>query len=363
MRRRFLSTDKRPVRYMTVEPLENGVYLSFGRDGLYYSIDDSDWVSLPSDTNTPSINVGQTIKIKGINVKTDSMHNHFSINGRCKLSGTIMSIIYGDKPYEEKIPFNSCFLGAFFNCASIVSVAPDFLPATTLTEYCYEYMFYGCTGLTTAPALPATTLTNYCYSSMFEGCSSLTTAPALPATTLAANCYYMMFFGCTSLTTAPELPATALTTYCYYYMFCGCSKLNYIKMLATDISASNCLGYWVSNVASTGTFVKNPNASLPTGASGIPSGWTVVNDGEDVVQKTVNHGVITTSTSYFNFNLTFEYPVASNFKVLCGDANFVLSAGSTTSNWAIGPGESLGSTVSFDPSNEDDIYIYEITIE
>jgi hypothetical protein len=86
-----------------------------------------------------------------------------------------------------------------------------------------------------------------------------------------------MFNGCTSLTTAPELPATTLADYCYIYMFRGCSKLNYIKMLATNISISGCLTNWVSNVSSTGTFVKNPAmTSLPTGKSGIPSGWTVV---------------------------------------------------------------------------------------
>lgn len=49
-------------------------------------------------------------------------------------------------------------------------------------------------------------------------------------------------------------------------------------MLATDISASNCLNNWVNGVSSTGTFVKNAAmTSLPTGASGIPSGWTVQN--------------------------------------------------------------------------------------
>jgi hypothetical protein len=65
-------------------------------------------------------------------------------------------------------------------------------------------------------------------------------------------------------------------------MFYNCKKLNYIKMLATNISASKCLTNWVSGVASTGTFVKNPTmTSLPTGTSGIPSGWTVVDDGED----------------------------------------------------------------------------------
>jgi hypothetical protein len=52
-------------------------------------------------------------------------------------------------------------------------------------------------------------------------------------------------------------------------------------MLATYKSASNCLTNWVSGVASKGTFVKNPAMTkLPTGVNGIPSGWTVVNDGE-----------------------------------------------------------------------------------
>ena len=296
---------------MTIEPLEDGVYLSFGGNGLYYSIDDSEWVSLPIYTNTPSINIGQTMKIKGLNVITDSNYNHFTINGRCKLSGTIMSIIYGDEPYEEKLLFDSCFEGAFYNCTSIVEVASDFLPATTLTTNCYYMMFSGCTSLTTAPALPATTLAEGCYQHMFFDCSSLTTAPALPATKLASNCYDYMFYGCskltaapsvlpattlaegcyssmfngcTSLTSAPELPATILNRNCYRYMFYNCSKLNYIKMLATDISATNCLNYWVYGVASTGTFVKNPDATWEVyGDSGIPNGWTVVMDGEEDV--------------------------------------------------------------------------------
>ena len=59
----------------------------------------------------------------------------------------------------------------------------------TMTNYCYDSMFYGCTSLTQAPALPATTLTGCCYDSMFYGCTSLTQAPALPATTLANYCY------------------------------------------------------------------------------------------------------------------------------------------------------------------------------
>ena len=112
---------------------------------------------------------------------------------------------------------------------------------------------------------------------MFYGCTSLVNAPELPATTVEGYCYNRMFYNCTSLVNAPTLPATTLASNCYEYMFYNCSKLNYIKMLATDISAYNCLNNWVYKVASSGTFVKNPDMnSLPTGTSGIPSGWTVV---------------------------------------------------------------------------------------
>ena len=170
---------------------------------------------------------------------------------------------------------SSCYGAMFSGCTSLTT-APE-LPATRLVDDCYSRMFSECTGLTTAPALPSTTLASECYSYMFEYCTGLTTAPELPATTLANECYDHMFYKCTGLTTAPELPATSLADYCYREMFSGCTKLNYIKMLATDISASGCLYDWVYRVASTGTFVKNSNmTTLPTGTSGIPRGWTVV---------------------------------------------------------------------------------------
>jgi hypothetical protein len=88
-----------------------------------------------------------------------------------------------------------------------------------------------------------------------------------------------MFRGCTSLTTAPSLPATALTVNCYREMFYGCKSLNYIKCSAVDISvvsATNCTYEWLFSVASSGTFVKNPNmSSWSRGVSGIPTDWTV----------------------------------------------------------------------------------------
>ena len=169
---------------------------------------------------------------------------------------------------------DSCYYGMFSSCTNLTT-APE-LPATTLASSCYECMFSGCTSLTTAPELPVTTLAEDCYATMFAKCTSLKTAPELPATTLAEGCYWNMFSGCRSLTIAPELPATTLVDYCYEQMFENCSSLNHITMLATNISANDCLSYWVRYVSSTGTFVKHPDmTSLPTGVDGIPYGWTV----------------------------------------------------------------------------------------
>ena len=169
-----------------------------------------------------------------------------------------------------------CYDSMFNNCNSLTT-APA-LPATTLATGCYECMFENCTGLTTAPALPATTLAESCYQSMFSNCTSLTTASELPATTLADYCYGFMFNLCTSLTTAPELPATTLATGCYECMFDYCTSLNYIKCLATDISASNCTRNWVRNVSGSGTFVKDINMTgWTTGNNGIPTNWTIEN--------------------------------------------------------------------------------------
>lgn len=181
-----------------------------------------------------------------------------------------------------------CYTGMFMDCTSITN-APA-LPATDLSYYigigttpsgCYEVMFEGCTSLITAPELPATILNERCYMTMFKRCTSLTSAPALPATTLKPWCYSAMFKECTNITTAPVLPATTLQPWCYEQMFYSCRKLNYIKMLATDISADRCLDNWVYNVSQTGTFVKHPNADIPianmwdTVVVGIPNGWTV----------------------------------------------------------------------------------------
>ena len=172
---------------------------------------------------------------------------------------------------------DNCYEEMFQDCTSLTT-APS-LSSTTLAGSCYYGMFQGCTSLTTAPILPATTLADSCYSCMFQGCGSLKTPPELPATTLSFYCYSNMFRNCTSLTTAPILPAKTLAMQCYKYMFNRCSNLSYIKAMFTTPPSPSNSSYtynWLNGVKSSGTFVKNSSATWSlTGASGIPSGWTV----------------------------------------------------------------------------------------
>ena len=415
-RRRYISATSASEKinidnYLTIEALGDGLTVTFTKECQYCIDGNGNWITLSANGTTPSINMGQTISFKATASPNSSAGvGTFSVNKSFGLKGNCMSMLFGDdaesnkslsgKNYAFKNLFKNCttlsavsknFLPAttlgtycyqymfqgctllrtapelpamslatncydymfdgctllrtapelpattlssycyrymFRGCTSLTSV-PTTLPATTLTTYCYAYMFQNCTALTAAPELPATTLNTYCYYYMFDGCNKLTAAPELPATTMKGHCYrgmfrncsllntapilpaktmvtycyYGMFYGCSSLAKAPELPATSLNTYCYAYMFYGCSsltkapelpatslstscyqymfqncsKLNYIKMLATTTisSSTSYTTNWVSGVAATGTFIKNPSATWNlVGASGVPTGWT-----------------------------------------------------------------------------------------
>ena len=97
----------------------------------------------------------------------------------------------------------------------------------------------------------------------------------LEHTTLASSCYSRMFYGCTGLTSAPELPATTLAGNCYKGMFSGCTKLSLIKVHFTAWGSQTVR--WVYNVSPTGTFYKPSALPDEFSTDRIPTGWTVVN--------------------------------------------------------------------------------------
>ena len=250
------------LKYLTIEALEDGLQAKLSGNTVSYSLDSgTTWVELPSDTYTPAINAGQYIMFKASSLTPTSRGGigRFTITKKCNLLGNCNSLLFGDEANgnNDLTGYDYAFVNLFRDCTGIQEVSETFLPATTLANYCYSYMFYGCTSLTTAPELPATTLANYCYS--------------------------YMFYGCTSLTTAPELPAIELVDGCYSYMFRGCSKLKYIKAFFITEPSSATTSNWVSGVSTSGIFVKNTEATWNvTGVNGIPEGWRI---------ETINSGI------------------------------------------------------------------------
>ena len=279
---------------------------------IEYNLNNGGWVSIDSYTTGTAItvNAGDKIQFRGNNATygNNSYYNTFSgSTAEFSVEGNIMSLINSadfdsltalssNYTFRElfkgctgltsaenlilpaTILSNGCYQNMFSNCSSLTKTPS--LPATALTDSCYGYMFEGCTSLTTIPSnyLPSTDLATRCYTGMFRDCTSLTVTPALPSTILAVGCYSSMFSNCSSLATAPEVPAPTLIEDSYSNMFEDCSSLNHIKCFATNISATYCTYKWVSGVASTGTFIKNPNTTWSTGVNGIPEGWTVIDN-------------------------------------------------------------------------------------
>ena len=261
--------------YLSFVAEEDGTFKFLKSTGntsdIQYSLDSgSTWTTLASDTNSPTVESGHTIMWKGTLTPIEYYDwqfpfgvGRFSSSGSFSIEGNPMSLLYGD----------------------------DFDGITSLSgkRCAFADLFSGCTNLTSAEnlSLLATTLEYGCYASMFRNCTSLETAPTLPATTLSEWCYNCMFWGCSSLETAPTLPATTLSESCYDSMFSYCYSLNYVKCLATDITAPYCTLDWLTDVATYGTFVKDSSMNVVTsssatndwklGSSGVPNYWTVQN--------------------------------------------------------------------------------------
>lgn len=227
---------------------------------LESSPDGITWTAFDSEGGTTPItlaNIGDKVYFRagtGGNTtfasSTGTYHN-FTLSGLAGCYGNIMSLIDGDDPDN-----------------------------VTLTgTYALAMLFRGCRNLTKAPEMPAINLTADCYHGTFWECSSLVLAPYLPAKTLPDSCYDTMFYQCTSLTTL-SLAATTLGYNSLSWMNYGCRSLNSVSVAFTQFYGS---GYWLSNVASTGTFIcpsaLGTNATILRGANYCPNDWTVVNVG------------------------------------------------------------------------------------
>lgn len=219
-----------------------------------YSLNDGAWVSITASSST-TINVvaDDVVRLRGTNstyAKDKSNYSGFQ-GGTATFNaeGNIMSLVYGDNFVNQTTLTATYTFCSMFKLSNVISAEHLILPATALTTYCYR--------------------------ALFSNANSLIAPPALPAGSLSQGCYYYMFENC-AFQTAPDLLAGTLAKESYFNMFNGCSNLNYIKCLATSMSAQNCLNNWVVNVASQGTFVQADGVSWSRGASGIPTNWTAI---------------------------------------------------------------------------------------
>ena len=236
--------------YLTIESLEDSLEINFNsknNNKLKYSLNGETWRELNGKIS--GVKQGEKVYFKANNLSVNDGIGTFTVSKKFNLSGNVMSMLFGDEAEgkTDLTGYYTCFMELFKNCTQLVKVSKNFLPATTLADWCYYKMFDGCTLLVQVPELPATTLATYCYHAMFLNCSSLVQAPTLPATTLAEGCYDSMFAGCTSLVTAPALPATTLADGCYKYMFSRCNSMKNTPVLSATTLAKECYKYMFNN--------------------------------------------------------------------------------------------------------------------
>ena len=277
---------------------------------IEYSINDGAWTTTTATSAGVQINVsdGDTIRFKGNNSTYAGDKNNYSGfnsggTATFNIEGNIMSLVYGDNFEGQTAMTGTYNFCSIFKDSNVVS-------AENLV-------------------LPATSLTNYCYRAMFSLCDSLVVAPKLPARTLSRGCYWYMFEKC-AITEAPELLAETLVNECYGFMFTGCRSLNYIKCMATSgFNAASAKTGWVTDVASSGTFVKASSVSTSTwgrGKDGIPTNWLVFDDiivsSPEIYCDVYNNVTITSETS----SATIYYRVSGDSSYSTYSVPIIISA-------------------------------------
>jgi hypothetical protein len=298
---------------LTIPAAVTATYLSYvewSKDGRTWNHTDNTSEAVTIDVQVAS---GEKVYWRGEGIKygtyaqpSTTANSVFSSTAKFDASGNIMSLLFGENFVGVTALSSSstyAFAGLFANNRKLKSIEELSMPATTLANVCYASTFNGCSSLTgMMRELPATDLAQSCYYMMFRICSSITSTPSITinstnggyqmmyaferctSLTDASNIiinvagessYASSFSGDTSLTSTPILAVERLVKGCFNIMFQNCSSLSYVKCLATDISATNCLQNWLYGVSSTGTFIQAEGVEWPRGASGIPGNWTI----------------------------------------------------------------------------------------
>lgn len=172
------------------------------------------------ETKIATLNAGEKVLVKGENAAyyASNYASKFVITKNVNISGNIMSLIHGDLFENNNTLTESYCFTILFRACNVVSAENLILPATTLTEGCYQSMFYNCTSLTVAPELPATALAAWCYSYMFSNCTSLTKVATVPSSVKTVGADYCCGMYCQ----ATNIPQSQ--DYSSYAYVCNCNE-------------------------------------------------------------------------------------------------------------------------------------------
>ena len=145
-------------------------------------------------TNTSLGGGGGGAEARGLTRAVDGGAKYINIRPSMKteIYGNVMSLLKGkdNLEAETEIKGKNAFYGLFDGADKLVSSEDRelVLPATKLTEGCYENMFSGCKGIEKAPELPADKCEKNCYKQMFSDCSKVTTFKILATDFSAEGC-------------------------------------------------------------------------------------------------------------------------------------------------------------------------------
>ncbi len=175
-----------------------------------YSIDQEDAIPLAE---------GESVMFKGVN---ENLAYYLELEGESE---------------GFAIHVQACVEGNVAASGDVTSLLNGVGGNVAMGQYCYFGMFLGCTGLTQAPTLPATTLAEGCYSYMFNECTCI-----LSHDVMTLNLSYNMFgrnSSCTSLTVRAEEPPTIAK-----YTLTGLKADCVIYVPAAKVEAYKYAQYW-----------------------------------------------------------------------------------------------------------------------
>lgn len=163
-----------------------------------------------------------------------------------------------------------CCRTMFYKCSSLVNIPETWCPnVTELGHYAY-----------TSSGSKTWKMAVSCFMSCFRE-TAIKKLPQLPATTLANTCYGYMFAGCKGLTKQNGwyLPCESFnisqTKGCYNFMFADCTNLVEMYTKQSNISSDYNLK-WLNNINTQGILFMNRNSTQTTFEWTVkPSNWSV----------------------------------------------------------------------------------------